>query len=440
MTETLRPRTPTRLLDVDALRGFALFGILVVNLAYFASGYPFHLVADPAHGSWLDDSVEFGVRLLFEMKFYLLFSFLFGYSFTLQLAAAGRAGANFTARFVRRLGGLFVLGGLHAVLLFQGDILTTYALLGLVLLAVHRIQPRTAVIAAGAIVGVVAVGTAVAALAGVELVTDQEAALAAGRASTDALAGGLGSVIGEHLRSLPTMAGSLAVQGPLALAAFLVGLAAGQRKLLADGVGRHTGALRRLELVGYPIGLAGALVFAIGGGTTNLAGLAVSILTAPLLVSAYVATLLRVFATPRASRPDGAVELSRSVPAGRADLHRRRARADRRHTAGGRAGRRRRHLRGPAGVEPTLARAVPVRPGRMGTAGRHERGASPDAPLTSADKSHTPRQSRSLTARSHSSGCHRERWPRACAAGSCAATTPLISLPSDTGPRVAGAH
>ncbi|CAM5646533.1 hypothetical protein SALBM217S_03517 [Streptomyces griseoloalbus] len=72
--------------------------------------------------------------------------------------------------------------------------------------------------------------------------------------------------------------------------------------MLADGVGRHTGALRRLELVGYPIGLAGALVFAIGGGTTNLAGLAVSILTAPLLVSAYVATLLRVFATPRAGR------------------------------------------------------------------------------------------------------------------------------------------
>lgn len=314
MTETLRPHTPTRLLDVDALRGFALFGILVVNLAYFASGYPFHLVADPAHGSWLDDFVEFGVRLLFAMKFYLLFSFLFGYSFTLQLAAAGRAGANFTARFVRRLGGLFVLGGLHAVLLFQGDILTTYALLGLVLLAVHRIQPRTAVIAAGAIIGVMAVGMAVAALAGVELVTDQDAALAGGRASTEALDGGLGSVIGEHLRSLPAMAGSLAVQGPLAFAAFLVGLAAGRRKWLADSIGRHTVALRRLELVGYPIGLAGALVFAIGG-TANLAGLAVSILTAPLLVSAYVATLLRVFATPRGGR------LARALaPAGRMAL------------------------------------------------------------------------------------------------------------------------
>ncbi|MEU1558434.1 DUF418 domain-containing protein [Streptomyces scabiei] len=302
MTETLPPRTPTRLLDVDALRGFALFGILAVNIAFFASGYPFHLVADPAHDSWRDETAEFGVRLLFEMKFYLLFSFLFGYSFTLQLAAAGRAGANFTARFLRRLGGLFVLGGLHAVLLFHGDILTTYALLGLVLLAVRGIQPRTALITAAAIIGVMAAGMAVAALAGVELVTDQGAALADGRASTDALAGDLGSVIGEHVRSLPTMAGSLAVQGPLAFAAFLVGLAAGRRQSLADGTGRHTVALRRLERVGYPIGLAGALVFAIGGGTVGLAGLAVSIVTAPLLVGAYVATLLRVFATPRGAR------------------------------------------------------------------------------------------------------------------------------------------
>lgn len=97
MTDTLRPRTAPRLLDVDALHWFALFGILVVNLAYFASGYPFHLVAGPARGSWLDHSFEFGVRLLFEMKFYLLFSFLFGYSFTLQPASAAGAGANFTA-------------------------------------------------------------------------------------------------------------------------------------------------------------------------------------------------------------------------------------------------------------------------------------------------------------------------------------------------------
>ncbi|MFM9808694.1 hypothetical protein ACKI16_09245 [Streptomyces scabiei] len=88
-------------------------------------------------------------------------------------------------------------------------------------------------------------------------------------------------MIGEHVRSLPTMAGSLAVQGPLAFAAFLVGLAAGRRRTLADGTARHSVALRRLERVGYPIGLAGALVFATGGGTVGLAGLTVSIVTAP---------------------------------------------------------------------------------------------------------------------------------------------------------------
>ncbi|MCL6736334.1 DUF418 domain-containing protein [Streptomyces neyagawaensis] len=180
--------------------------------------------------------------------------------------------------------------------------MTTYALLGLVLLAVHRIRPRTAVIAAGVIVVVMAAGAAVAALAGADLVADRGAALADGRASTDALDGGPGSVIGEHVRSLPVMAGSLAVQGPLALSAFLVGLATGRHQLLADGIGRHAVALRRLELVGYPVGLTGALVFAVGGGTVGLAGLAVCILTAPLLTGAYVATLLRVFATPRGAR------------------------------------------------------------------------------------------------------------------------------------------
>lgn len=145
-----------------------------------------------------------------------------------------------------------MLGGLHAVLQFQGGILTTYALLGLALLAVRRIRPRTAVVAAGAIVGFMAGGMDVAAPRGVELVTDQNAALADGRASTDAPAGSLGSVIGEHLRSLPAMAGTLAVQSPLAFAAFLVGLAAGRRKLLAGGIGRHAVALRRLEAVGLP--------------------------------------------------------------------------------------------------------------------------------------------------------------------------------------------
>lgn len=282
-----------RITIVDALRGVALLLILLVNVEFFASGYPFHLVDDPAHGA-LDRLVAGVVELLFTMKAYLLFSFLFGYSFTLQLDSAARRGAAFGPSFLRRLTGLFVLGALHAVLLFYGDILTTYALLGLVLLAVRRIEPRTALLAAAAIVGVIAFLIGLAAVLGATLVPDEAAALTAGEQSTQALRGGLGDVVLEHLRSMPAMLSGLAVQGPLAFAAFLVGLAAGRHRMLAT-VSTHENLLRRCQQIGYPVGLAGATMFAVGGGTVNLTGLMVGITTAPFLAAAYAATLLRLF-------------------------------------------------------------------------------------------------------------------------------------------------
>ncbi|MGC4758887.1 DUF418 domain-containing protein [Micromonospora trifolii] len=296
---------------VDALRGIALLLILLVNVWYFSSGYAFQLVSDPAYGA-LDRLVAGAVELLFAMKAYLLFSFLFGYSFTLQLDSAARRGTTFGRTFLRRLSGLFVLGALHAVLLFHGDILTTYALLGLALLAVRRIEPRSALRTAAIIVGVTAFVVGLAAVLGAAVVPDQAAAVTAGAHSTEALRGGFGDVVLEHVRSLPAMLGALAVQGPLAFAAFLVGLAAGKHRMLA-AAHAHEDLLRRCERVGYPVGLAGAAVFAIGGGTANMTGLMVSIVTAPFLAAAYAATLLRLF-TRRARVADAL------APAGRMAL------------------------------------------------------------------------------------------------------------------------
>ncbi|CFP58981.1 Predicted membrane protein [Bordetella pertussis] len=71
-----------RLAHLDALRGFALFGILVVNIGVFASVYYGTGLPDPAFSRPLDQWVNVLVAVLFESKFYLLFSFLFGYSFT----------------------------------------------------------------------------------------------------------------------------------------------------------------------------------------------------------------------------------------------------------------------------------------------------------------------------------------------------------------------
>ncbi|MGC4876764.1 DUF418 domain-containing protein [Micromonospora sp. DT43] len=306
--------TVSRIIDVDALRAVALLLILIVNIAFFASGYAFQLVPDPAQDSWGDRTVLWLVELLFTMKAYLLFSFLFGYSFTLQLDSAARRGVDFAPRFRRRLAGLFVLGILHAVLLFQGDILTTYALLGLVLLAMRRVAVGTALRTAVLVTGGIGFVLALAAVGGTQLVTDPATAIEAGQRSTEALQGGLGSVIAEHVRQLPAMVGALLVQGPLAFSAFLFGYAAGRRRLLTTVV-ENRQLLRRVQHIGYPVGLAGAVIFASGGGTANLTGLTAGVLTAPLLAAAYAASLLQFFQTGRGRRVVAVL-----APAGRMSL------------------------------------------------------------------------------------------------------------------------
>ncbi|KAG1240864.1 hypothetical protein G6F68_017247 [Rhizopus microsporus] len=68
-------------------------------------------MADPAYSRPVDLAVRWLIAWLFETKFYLLFSFLFGYSFTLQMSAAERSQAAFAPRFLRRLAGLALLIG-----------------------------------------------------------------------------------------------------------------------------------------------------------------------------------------------------------------------------------------------------------------------------------------------------------------------------------------
>ncbi|MFG1906917.1 DUF418 domain-containing protein [Kribbella sp. NPDC048928] len=289
----------TRIQDVDALRGFALLGILIVNITFAASGFPIHVAEDPAYGSWLDHSVHWLSSAFVDMKFYLLFSFLFGYSFQLQLEAAQRVGAAFRPRMVRRLGGLFVLGVLHGVFLITGDILSLYAIIGLVLVAMRRVKDRTALLVAGAIYAYLFLTLAIAALfLDTSAVLDPTTAVAAAQETTANLAGSFSSVIGEHLRALPTYGLSLlTVQGPTTLAAFLVGMVAGRRRLLQNTTGADA-LLRLIQLVGFAIGITGGVVYASGGNGDTRAVL-MSVMTAPFLTAAYVASLLRIMHSER---------------------------------------------------------------------------------------------------------------------------------------------
>lgn len=84
-----------RLAVVDALRGFALLGILMVNIGAFSSTFYGLEIPDPKFVAPFDRAVQFAISALFETKFYLLFSFLFGYSFTLQMSSSERTGRPF---------------------------------------------------------------------------------------------------------------------------------------------------------------------------------------------------------------------------------------------------------------------------------------------------------------------------------------------------------
>lgn len=140
-------RQSTRIEALDALRGIALLGILFVNFSFFAMPEgSFGTYIDLQFPSDWDRWAQFLIEALCDGKFILIFSFLFGWGFYSQLRS-GDTEAN-RWRFFRRLGGLLLIGLLHACLLFVGDILVTYAILGVPLFWMRGWSARNLLIAA----------------------------------------------------------------------------------------------------------------------------------------------------------------------------------------------------------------------------------------------------------------------------------------------------
>ena len=119
-----------RIAFLDVLRGVALLGILLVNVFSFGADYP--------AWSGIADQLAWQMKhVLFETKFWMLYGLLFGMGFFLQTQSPGYT----TARSLRRLGVLMLMGCLHG-LLFEGDILMLYAELGLLLLLLYRLPTK----------------------------------------------------------------------------------------------------------------------------------------------------------------------------------------------------------------------------------------------------------------------------------------------------------
>jgi len=128
-----------RIVTLDIIRGFAILGIFLVNMPSF-TGSEFMVYT----------GTDKTIRMLFDMfiqtKFYTIFSFLFGLGFYIFMTRAEARGEKVFRLFSRRLLALLLFGILHLILLWKGDILHTYAIMGFFLLLFYRRKAKTVLI------------------------------------------------------------------------------------------------------------------------------------------------------------------------------------------------------------------------------------------------------------------------------------------------------
>ena len=284
----------TRQVLPDRLRGLALLGIVIVNVPFLGisvDGFTQQSISGP-----LDLATMFAVISLAEGKFYLLFSFLFGYSASFILKDQSPPNRK---RYLRRLIGLFLFGLIHAVFFFSGDILITYSLLGLFLFFISRYSDRA--VKKWAITAVAISVLITSSIAAVGVVTAEEEtgleflqqALTSGT-FVDAAA--------ARFETLPLFfILLLLLQGPMAFFAFLLGLLAFRNNLLASPE-KYSLLWRKLTIWGWSVGLplqvvAAALqVTALADGVPSspmaMFGLGLGLISAPILTAGYISTVV----------------------------------------------------------------------------------------------------------------------------------------------------
>ena len=133
--EIAQPAIPIqkqRLDIVDALRGFALLGIILIhNIDHFDLGNS--VASDSAFLTFMNKIIQEDIFFIFGGKSYAMFALLFGFSFFIQFENNRKKGVDFAGRFAWRMMLLFCFGLFH-VMFYSGEILSCYAIAGLVLI------------------------------------------------------------------------------------------------------------------------------------------------------------------------------------------------------------------------------------------------------------------------------------------------------------------
>ena len=285
----------------DVLRGFALLGILVVNIQFMG------LNSDQgARGEWTqgfaNGSATFLIAALFAGKFYLLFSFLFGYSsnYVIQNNRSNRA------RWIKRCFVLIAFGALHFTFLWHGDIIFLYGLFGLLLTFFFFRSDRTIQIWTRIVFSVSAVFIALFGVLTiiVEYLLKEDLGITT-ESSLDVILQN-----GTFLESIParievwllSISSGIFLQGGLAFAAFLLGLRLARSNFLSSPINKAANSRLMIKglFFGLPIQVVAAAVLlrneqaAKPSESIYLVALFISFVTAPLLSMFYVGVIRKL--------------------------------------------------------------------------------------------------------------------------------------------------
>lgn len=259
--------TGERLLALDVLRGLAILGVVIANMNWF-SGLVFRFPAYRPNIQTLslDSFVYHAIAIVVSGKAIATLSFLFGLGFSIQLLRSEERGVSIVPLYCRRLLVLLVIGVLHLVFVWYGDILSLYAVLGFALLWAARRSDRTLLIGAGVLL--VGLPLAIGAFDSVSAIRSQSSsAVVAEPPVADVNRARLATfregtypdVIRENIAQ-----GAFFYRGTRGLinleylGLFLLGLYVGRRRLL-ERAADHAATLRRVALWGIGVGLCGGI-------------------------------------------------------------------------------------------------------------------------------------------------------------------------------------
>ncbi|MFZ6029839.1 MAG: DUF418 domain-containing protein [Chloroflexota bacterium] len=314
-TNSLAPTTSTeRIQAIDVLRGFALFGILLVNMPLFA--WPVQTVITQTH-EWggLPNQLANGFIMLFgESKFFSTFSFLFGFGLFMMMERVEARGGRFVPLYLRRMAILLVFGLVHALCFWVGDILIPYAILGTLLLLFRKAKPKTLLVWAVTVLvlmalfyvalsGLVALGsmTPESQQAMEQAFAESEAAYtaAAEQAIRAYQQGTFAEIMAQHRINFNFMTSFTPFIMPNIFAMFLLGLYAAKRGIFKDIPG-HLPLIRRVQVVGLGLGFSGEILVVILSQVTSLMTptplgtlrSVVHVFSGPLLALGYMSTIV----------------------------------------------------------------------------------------------------------------------------------------------------